>query len=446
MISDKDNFTSVGDDHISDSVKLLEHPFRRYDELERLAETWRTIVGGELDALNLVPSENRMSPLASLPLSTDLYNRYFFNDGLDPKFWQFRGGQAASNFEVDVALPALRRLTASEHVNVRPISGMNAMLIAISALAGRTGSTVASIAHSSGGHYATTSLAERLGMRAATIQVQKGAVDLPHLRKLLAAEHQGLLYLDLQNSLYPLDVAPVVQLVRECSPDTLVHVDVSHVLGLVLGGVIPNPLDLGADSAGGSTHKTFPGPHKGILWTRRADIASRFRRAQFDLLSSHHFAETLSLGLAAYEFEAFGASYAPQILRNASWFAHALSDHGFDVIGEADCRTRTHQVWVRIGDAEQTDRLAQALYTAGVRVNVQTDLPGHSGPMFRLGVSEVTFDGADEAAMAVLAEVFRLASIDQVDRARDLRKQLRAKFSRPYHYTWSELQQINFTE
>nr|BAO20189.1 L-threonine:uridine-5'-aldehyde transaldolase [Sphaerisporangium sp. SANK 60911] len=410
--------------------------------VDRLLKSWLSLTEESREALNLVPSENRMSPLAMLPLSSDFYNRYFFNDRLDSGFWQFRGGQSASHFEVDVALPSLRRLTASEYVNLRPISGLNTMLIAVAGLGGVPGSAVVSIGHDWGGHYATSALVERLGLRSVTVRVERGKVDASELERVLRQDAPTLVYLDLQNSLDPLDVPPVAAAIRTHSPGTLLHVDASHVLGLILGGAIPNPLDAGADSVGGSTHKTFPGPHKGILFTRDAEIADRLRRAQFNLLSSHHFAETISLGLAALEFENFGAAYAEQVLRNATAFGRALRHRGFDVIGDPERPTGTHQVWVRIGDAPRTDHVAENLYLAGIRVNVQTDLPGLPGAMFRLGVSEVTFEGADEDAMGLLADAFVHAADGRPGRAAGIRADIRAGMTRPYFYTGAELRHL----
>ncbi|MFD0339988.1 hypothetical protein ACFVH0_15060 [Streptomyces sp. NPDC127117] len=360
--------------------------------------------------MNLVPSENRMSPLAQLPLRSDFYNRYFFNDRLDPAFWQFRGGQEAAELETDLALNSLAHLARAPHVNVRPISGMSAMMIAMAGLAGPPGATVVSIEASSGGHYATSDVAARLGFSSRTVPVTRGVVDPERLGRVLREEQPRLVYLDLQNSLHELDVRGVVRLIEEHSPSTLLHVDCSHTLGLVLGGAMANPLDEGADSTGGSTHKTFPGPHKGVLVTRDAELRNRLRDAQFRMLSSHHFAETLALGFAAAEFCHFGADYAAQVLANARLFGSLLREAGFNVVADDDGpATSTHQVWVRIGSAADTDGFSQALYDLGIRVNVQVDLPGVPGPVLRLGVSELSFIGGGPEAFTALVDEFRNA-------------------------------------
>lgn len=385
-------------------------------------------------AVNLVPSENRLSPLAMLPLSTDFYNRYFFNQNFDPGFWQFRGGQDVAEVEA-AAGTYLSQLACADHVNTRPISGMSAMMMAMSGLGGEPGGTVVSIDAGSGGHYATADMANRLGFVALTVPATRGQVDLEHLGRLLAEHQPELVYLDLQNSRHELAVRPVANAIASSSPRTLLHVDCSHTLGLVLGGALHNPLDEGADTMGGSTHKTFPGPHKGVLFTRSAELHEQLVHAQMKMLSSHHFAETLALGLAAFEFCHFGPDYASQVVGNARLLSELLAADGFEVaMDEGGHRTDTHQVWVRIGGAEQTESFSQAMYDQGIRVNIQVDLPGMRGAVLRLGVNELTFLGAREPAIQALATEFNHA---RAKRNRDGRGSVRVRehCGEPFYFT-----------
>lgn len=376
-------------------------------EFRRAVDRFRSEQTQAEIAVNLVPSENKLSPLAQLPLGTDYYNRYFFNDAMDPGFWQFRGGQDVAEVETELTVGSLRRLAHAPYVNERPISGLSAMMIAMAGLGGEPGGTVVSIDPASGGHYATADMARRLGMASATVPVVRGQVDGPRLEQVLREHEPRLVYLDLQNSRHELNVSGVADLIRTYSPQTVLHVDCSHTMGLVLGGALGNPLDAGADTMGGSTHKTFPGPHKGVLFTRSAEMHQRMKAAQFILLSSHHFAETLALGLAAAEFGHFGHAYAEQVVGNARLFSKLLAADGFDVAVDEDGHTTsTHQVWVKIGDAEQTDRFAESLYRHAIRVNVQVDLPGLPGPVLRLGLNELTFIGGREPAIDALAREF----------------------------------------
>jgi len=341
-----------------------------------------------------------------LPLAADFHNRYFFNQTFDPGFWQFRGGQDVARLEAEGA-ECLGVLARATHVNTRPISGMSAMMIAMAGLGGEPGGTVVSIDVGSGGHYATSDVARRFGFRPLTVPADRGRVDEERLAQVLRAHQPELVYLDLQNSRHELHVRSIKDVIAAESPRTLLHADCSHTLGLVLGGALRNPLDDGADTMGGSTHKSFPGPHKGVLFTRSNELHEQLAAAQMTMLSSHHFADTLALGLAAFEFCHFGSAYAAQVIRNARLLSELLATAGFEVVVDEDgFTTETHQVWVKIGDARQTDLLSEALFDQGIRVNVQIDLPGVPGPVFRLGLSELTFLGGREPAVHALVEEF----------------------------------------
>ncbi|MFJ4689549.1 hypothetical protein [Streptomyces sp. NPDC088789] len=419
---------SAGESAIYNAESREEHANHLYDLARRLR------AGHERGrhALSLVPSENRLSPLAQLPLQLDFYNRYFFNEDHDPGFWQFRGGESIADIETDVAHNSLSALADAPFVNLRPVSGLSAMIIAISGMGGATGSTVVCVEAASGGHYATTGVIRRFGYVPATVAVEAGAVDLDGLRQILSSQKVSLVYLDLQNSLHLLDVAAVAACLAAHSPDTLLHVDASHTLGLVLGGAVPNPLDLGATSWGGSTHKSFPGPHKGVLFTRLPHVRQLIKEAQFVLLSSHHFAATLALGLAAREFEHFGPAYARQVIINARRLGGELSEQGFDVARGGDGITDTHQIWVDVGDEATTNKLSGTLAEAGIRVNIQADMPGFSRPVFRLGANEVTFEGATETSMALIAEAFASARDGAVDSAAKTCMEVRRTFGSPF--------------
>ncbi|PPJ22977.1 hypothetical protein C5E45_15210 [Nocardia nova] len=375
-------------------------------------------------AINLVPSENRMSPTAHALLGTDYSNRYHFNEHQTARQWEFRGGEPIAELE-NAGREAFSRLlhTDAEYVNLRPISGLNAMMIALAALGGAPGSTVVSISQASGGHYATGELIGRFGHRWRPIDCADGHLDLAQLEQVLAAGSVSLVYADLQNSRHVLDVAAVAELVHRYPPARL-HVDCSHPLGLVLGGAHPNPLDSGAGSISSSLHKTFPGPHRGLLATRDETTHALLREAQLTMVSSHHFATALAAARAALEFETYGNGYASAVITNAQVLAAALADHGFDVAGGESGYTDTHQVWVRLQDPfAVSDRLARW----GIRVNIQHDLPGCPGPMFRLGTAEPTVLGATTTDMRDLAAVIGMAREGHANRATALVSELRTR-------------------
>ena len=59
---------------------------------------------------------------------------------------------------------------------------------------------------------------------------------------------------------------PVREIAEVCSVKKVpILYDGAHVLGLILGGYFQKPFEEGAHFINGSTHKTFPGPQRGVI-------------------------------------------------------------------------------------------------------------------------------------------------------------------------------------
>jgi glycine hydroxymethyltransferase len=370
--------------------------------------------------LSLVPSENSFSGLAKLPLLLDTYHRYFFNETGEPDRWLFRGAQRVGDIEMQVTGPVLRELAQASYSSVRPLSGLSGMALVLAALGGEPGSAITTIAPANGGHYATPSIARRFGLRVTHLDgPDPHTLDYAKVTSEVARTRPALVYVDQSHALFPVDVQKLVTAVRAAGGDTLVHVDASHVLGLVLGGAFPNPLECGADSFGGSTHKTFPGPQKAVFTTRRADLAQRVEETQDYLISSHHFAATVSLGLALLEFRDHGGrEYAHAIIENTRRFGRRLQELGCTVIAADRGFSAGHQLWLDTeADGVPAQRASDRLFEAGLRVNVAPDLPGFSHRAVRIGFNEPTYRGLRGQDVDELAEIFMLAVREQAPAA-----------------------------
>ncbi|MFE3384774.1 PLP-dependent aminotransferase family protein [Streptomyces anulatus] len=389
-----------------------------------LTDVLRSLADNERAAgqtLSMVPSEAAMSGIAKLPLLLDAYHRYFFNEGGDPDRWHFRGGQDLSKLETDLAVPLLAELGQAEWVSLRPLSGLNTMTLVLASLGGPPGSDVMTLSPDVGGHYATERLATRLGLRVHQLGgPDPHGLDLDRAYEQVAAVRPPLVYVDQSHCLFPLDVRSLVETVRRASPATRVHVDTSQWLGLVLGGVFDNPLDCGADSYGGSTHKTFPGPQKGVFLTRDPQVAKQIEETQEYLISSHHFAATISLGIALLEFRQFGAEYARAVVDNTHRFGALLAERGITVIAQDRGFSAGHQLWLDTdADSIAPQVASDRLFQAGIRINFMAGLPGVTGQAVRIGLNEPTYRGLAEPELVELADVF-VAGVRATERPENL--------------------------
>jgi glycine hydroxymethyltransferase len=389
--------------------------------------------------INMVPSENYCSVVSRMPMLLDLYNRYFFNVTEDPENWNFRGSQQVAKIETEVAIPLLKELAMADHVSLRPISGLSCMSVVLSALGGGQGSNILTVSPDQGGHFASKSLAESLGLNVDFIgAINEHEFDFNILKDQLNEKDYSLVYIDQSHCLFPIDVKKLTGIVKESSPDTLVHIDASHWIGLILGEGMPNPLSLGADSFGGTTHKTFPGPQRAIFATNVKELINKIENSVYFTISSHHFGSVAALALSLLEFkEKGGKEYANNVLENGKLLAKLLSEFGYDVKGKEYGFTAGHQIWVSTNSSGVDSYLAsERLYQAGIRVNAFDELPGSEESILRLGVNEFTRFGAKSAEIYELATIMHLAiqNLEPFDQLKLRVKDLRRNYDNSYGY------------
>ncbi len=181
--------------------------------------------------------------------------------------------------------------------------------------------------------------------------------------------------------------------------------DSAHVLGLIAGEQFQDPLREGVDVMTGSTHKTFPGPQGGIIFSTRA-LADAIDEAVFPgTVSNHHLHHVAGLAVTLVEMLEFGKIYAQQTIKNAKTLGAALYDTGFNVLCPEKEFTESHQIVLDVGRASAK---AVALEEANIITNKNL-LPwdDHNAPEnpsgLRLGTQELTRLGMKESEMKVVA-------------------------------------------
>lgn len=365
--------------------------------------------------INLVPSENGMSLAARVPYLTDALHRYSFGTSADEEdAWPGRRKLAA----IEEALIAdLKALFGAQFVNVRPISGINCMSVVLSAFAA-DGRAVFSIAELDGGHGSTRFIGGQFGlkMRELPYDPTTASIDLDALDAILPPSRSSLaLYLDQFMCLFPHDVAGLRQVVGD---EALIHYDGSHVMGLIAGGQFQDPLREGANSLGGSTHKSFPGPQKGVVLTNDPSLEVVFAQHASNFISHHHVADVTALAITTREMLDNGRDYAARVVANAGRFAQALVDRGLAVCYPELGYTRSHQVWVDIAPLMSARQASRLLLEVGVVVNAIPIPYLAADAGLRLGVQEVTHLGFDDVGVDAIADVFERVLVRRVDPAR----------------------------
>lgn len=368
----------------------------------QLNELIKTIENNRIvkhNTLSLVPTENQMSDTARAILSSDLAHRYLL---LESTVWEYPQFEELKKVQ-DLCIKAISELYEVPYVNVRPLSGISAMLIVLAAMT-KPGDTLYTISPEDGGHGATKSIATRLGLQIEHLPFDRSSLDfdLDSTRRMFSNRQPNVIYLDFSNILFPVSLSELVQI----APDNaFIYFDCSQLLGLMADPMYFNPLNEGCVVTGGSTHKTFPGPQKGIVFGTDASVMERIQKASETFVSNNHMNCVAALAISALEMSRFGYDYSHAVRDNAQALARLLVDRSVPVLGRGDGDyTHTHQVWISGGEdaSEPISRLKEAgIIVNAARIPILSGMRG-----IRIGTTEVSRLGMGKDEMAIIADCF----------------------------------------
>nr|WP_276627223.1 serine hydroxymethyltransferase [Archaeoglobus fulgidus] len=401
------------------------------------------------DSIPLIASENLTSLSVRRCYVSDLGHRYA-EGRVGERFYE--GCKYVDQIE-SMAIELTRKIFEAEHANVQPISGVVANLAAFFALT-NVGDTIMSISVPCGGHIShdRVSAAGLRGLRVIhyPFNSEEMSVDVDETRKVAERERPKLFILGSTLILFRQPVKEIREIADEIG--AYVMYDASHVLGLIAGKAFQNPLKEGADVMTGSTHKTFFGPQRAIIASRK-ELAEKVDRAVFPgVVSNHHLNTLAGYVVAAMEMLEFGEDYAKQVVRNAKALAEELYSLGYKVLGEKRGFTETHQVAVDVREFGGGERVAKVLENAGIILNKNLlpwdSLEKTANPSgIRIGVQEVTRIGMKEEEMRAIAEIMDAAIKEKksVDELRNEVKELKERFN-VIKYSFDESEAYHFPD
>jgi glycine hydroxymethyltransferase len=190
----------------------------------------------------------------------------------------------------------------------------------------------------------------------------------------------------------------------------LLHVDMSHIAGLVAGGVYPSPFDY-ADTVMTTVHKTLRGPRSALIFSRIDDrsIPQKIDRAVFPgLQGGPHMNQIAAVAVALLEAsKPEFKKYAKQVIKNAQVLAKELSKFGWRIIsGGTDSHLVLVDTWMN-GAGISGKTASDLLEKNNIIVNKNTIPFDTRGPVdpsgIRLGTAAETTCGKKEKDMVALA-------------------------------------------
>ncbi len=300
------------------------------------------------------------------------------------------------------------------YVNVQALSGGPANNAVYHALV-TPGETVMGMNLIFGGHLSHGSAVNRSGkyfnIVSYTINEQTERIDYEEMRA-LAIKHKPKMIIGGYSS-YPWQADWAAYRAIADEVGAILLADISHVAGLVAGGVYPSPVGY-ADVITTTTHKTLCGPRGAIIITRDAALARKIDRAVFpgEQGGPHvNVFAALALAFKLARTDQF-AGLQRQIIKNCAAFTEQLAARGFKIpfggtnthLMNLDCKS----VVGADGTALTGDMAARILDLAGIVVNRNT-IPGDKSALspsgLRMGTPWITQRGFKEKECTELADI-----------------------------------------
>jgi glycine hydroxymethyltransferase len=364
-----------------------------------VADAMRKELKRQQDHLELIASENFVSPAVLEAVGSHLTNKYA--EGYPGK--RYYGGCEYVDVVETLAIERAKKLFGAEHANVQPHSGAQANTAVYFAML-NPGDTILGMSLAHGGHLTHGSKVNISGkyfnIAAYGVDPQTEQIDYDELARLAKEARPKMIVAGA--SAYPrsYDYKRFKEIADEVG--ALLMVDMAHVAGLVAAGCHPSPVPY-ADFVTTTTHKTLRGPRGGMILCK-AEYAQKVDKAIFPGTQGGPLMHVIA-GKAVCFKEAAQPEfiqYQKQTLANAQALAAALTQSGLRIVSGG---TDNHLMLVDLTPKNKTGKEVEAILgAANITVNKNAIPFDKEKPMVtsgvRIGSPAVTTRGMKEAEMA----------------------------------------------
>jgi len=373
--------------------------------------------------LQMIPSENYVSSAVMQATGSVLTNKY--SEGYPGKRY-YQGNSHIDAVEL-LAIERAKQLFGAEHVNVQPLSGSPANQAIYHALL-KPGDKIMGMRLDMGGHL-THGHKVNFSSRYYTVvqygvDQKTGLLNMQAIRELALKEKPKIIIAGA--TAYPrlIDFKAFHEIAQEVGAYSLA--DISHVAGLIVGGVHPSPFPF-TDVVMSTTHKTMRGPRGAIILCKKEDrlastdgltekeakkakdLAGKIDQAVFPGLQGgphNHITAAKAVAFKEALSDEF-KSYAQQVVKNAKALATSLLKQGIRLVTEG---TDNHLLLIdlRHFGPGLGKTIAIALEEASICVNANT-VPYDPCTAFtpsgiRMGTPALTTRGIKEAEMELIGK------------------------------------------
>jgi glycine hydroxymethyltransferase len=362
------------------------------------------------EVLEMIPSENYASAAVREAIGSILTNKY--SEGY-PKKRYYQGNCFIDDIE-NLAIERAKKLFGVPHVNVQPYSGSPANAAIYFALL-EARDTIMGLKLSAGGHlthgHPGVTFSGRYFHSAQYDVEEDGIIDMGYVADFAKKVKPRMIVVG--TTAYPRIFDWKRWKVIADSVGAYLLADISHIVGLVVGGVHPSPVPY-ADVIMTTTHKTLRGPRGAMILVtgeglkKDPEMGEKIDKAVFPGLQGgphDNITAAIAVALAEAGTPAFN-KYTEQVVVNAKILARTLMDEGLVLTTGG---TDNHLMVVDLRPQSVIGNVAaEALEEAGIVVN-RNSVPHDPNPPFypsgiRLGTPAVTTRGMKENEMKIIGK------------------------------------------
>ncbi len=376
----------------------------------------------QVGQIQLIASENVAFDGVYEAVGSKLSNKYA--EGYVGRRY-YQGNGVVDEIE-KLAIERGKELLGVEHLNVQPYSGTPANAAVLMALV-ESGDKICGLKLSAGGHlthgHPKITFSGKYFISAQYDVEPDGRIDYGKLANLVAKEKPKLIWAGTTAYPFILDWEKFSEIAE--SVGAWLVADISHIVGLIVGGAHPNPVKW-VDVITSTTHKSLRGPRGAVIGVTKkglikdADLGKRIDKAVFPGLQGGPHMNTIAGMAVAFEEASKPefSDYAKQIVANAKALAESLREEGLKVFG-----TENHLMVVEVGEGKGKE-VAEALEKGNIVVNANTIPHDKAGPFrpsgIRVGVCWETTRGRKEAEMKKIGKwmvrVIKKGKVEKVAR------------------------------
>ena len=361
--------------------------------------------------VSLIASENFTSDEVRMVLGSCLTNKY--SEGYSGRRY-YQGNGFIDSVET-LAIDRGKKLLGVEHLNVQPYSGSPANSAIQMALLER-GDKICGLKLSAGGHlthgHPKVTFSGKFFESVQYDVEEDGRIDYEKLEELVMREKPKMIMAGTTAYPWILDFEKFGKIADKVG--AWLVADVSHIIGLIVGGVHPSPVPY-AHVIMSTTHKSLRGPRGAFIAVTKKGLdkdpklAEKIDKAVFPGLQGGPHENNIGALAVAFaeastpEFK----EYAAQVVKNAKVLAETLKKNGLQVFG-----TENHLMVVDVGEGKGKE-IAVKLEENGIVCNANTIPHDKAGPFkpsgIRIGSPAMTTRGWKEKEFEELGE--RIAKI-----------------------------------